>query len=81
MQSALIISADSDLVPAVRVAHEVNPRLFVSAAFPPKRYSNELKQLMKASFQIGSSKIRSSQLPDSFTAPNRTTFQRPTNWC
>ena len=79
MDSALIISADSDLAPAVRAAHQVKPSLFVTAAFPPMRFSNELKSLMSASFEIGYSKIRRSLLPEEFQSEGRT-YRRPQKW-
>ncbi|MFK3672110.1 NYN domain-containing protein [Leifsonia aquatica] len=79
MDSALIISADSDLAPAVKVAHVLKPNMFITAAFPPERYSNELKSLMPASFKIGRDKLRQAQLPATFTA-DRATFSRPDKW-
>lgn len=51
--AALVISADSDLAPGVRLARQLNPKLFVAAAFPPRWVSNELKALMPASFHVG----------------------------
>lgn len=64
--SMLIISADSDLVPAVKMAKQLKPSLFIAAAFPPARNSSELKKYMRASFPIGDAKIRGAQLPESF---------------
>lgn len=79
--SMLIVSADSDLAPAVKMAHKENPALFIAAAFPPERSSTELKNLMRASFQIGSSKIRSSQLPMTFTdGLTGKVYSRPEKW-
>lgn len=80
MSSALVLSADSDLTPAVRVARAVNPGLFVAAVFPPKRFSNELKQLMPGSFHLGLSKLSSSQLPDTFEYQG-VRYDRPAKWC
>lgn len=79
MDSALIISADSDLAPAVRAAKQFRPHMFIGAAFPPKRFSSELKQLMPASSQIGRDKIRQALLPESFTV-GATTYTRPPKW-
>ena len=79
MDAALLLSADSDLTPAVRAAKGINPSLFVAAAFPPKRYSAELKALMPASFQISPSKIRGSFLPENVKAAGRT-LSRPRKW-
>jgi len=79
MDTAIIVSADSDLAPAVRAAMKLHSPLFVTAAFPPQRSSLELKALMPASFPIGVNKIRQSQLPEQFSASGAT-FQRPTHW-
>ncbi|WP_218162049.1 NYN domain-containing protein [Mycobacterium malmoense] len=61
--AALIVSADSDLAPAVRVARMMNPNLFIAAVFPPRRLSSELQALMPASFHLGVQRIKRSQLP------------------
>ncbi|REF29928.1 NYN domain-containing protein [Calidifontibacter indicus] len=79
MDDALVISADSDLGPAIRTARELQPALFVAAAFPPKRFSAELKALMPASFHISHSKIRSSFLPPLVRGKTHS-FARPTKW-
>jgi uncharacterized LabA/DUF88 family protein len=79
MDSALVVSADSDLAPAVRTARVLKPQLFVAAAFPPRRFSSELKLLMPASFKIGEDRIRKAQLPPSFVAEG-VTYARPAKW-
>lgn len=79
MDAALLISADSDLAPAVRASKHVHPGLFIAAAFPPKRYSAELKAHMPASFSIGTSKLRAAQLPDEVLGVART-YRRPEKW-
>jgi hypothetical protein len=43
---ALIISADSDLCPAVRTARSLNPGRAMIAAFPPRRSSFEIRSLI-----------------------------------
>lgn len=80
MDSALLISADSDLTPAVRTARQVNPQLFIAAAFPPKRYSAELHKYMPSSFHIGHDRIRKSQLPDTVTDQAGGSWSRPRKW-
>ena len=79
MDTAILVSADSDLAPAVGAAIKLHPPLFITAAFPPNRRSNELKALMPSSFPIGRSKIVQSQLPATFTAGG-TSFKRPGHW-
>ena len=79
MDAALIISADSDLVPAVRAALKLHSGLFAAAAFPPKRFSMELKTLMPASFNIGRNKLNAAMLPDEVRGRARS-YVRPEKW-
>lgn len=79
--SALIVSGDSDLGPAVRMVKDVRPGYFMAAAFPPKRFSAELKSLMPASFHINENKVRGAQLPQTFQdGLTSKTFTRPEKW-
>jgi hypothetical protein len=85
MDIALIISADSDLCPAIRTARDVasgtGTRLGVIAAFPPGRNSNELRTLVPATFPIGQAHIRNSLLPNLVTdTSNGRKYQRPQKW-
>ena len=64
--SALIISGDSDMSPAIRMVQASCTDHFMTVAFPPSRLSYELERLMPASFVISETKLRQSQLPDSF---------------
>jgi hypothetical protein len=79
MDSALVVSADSDLVPAVRAAKAARPGLFIAAAFPPKRFSSELQALMPNSLHIGADKIKQSQLPDQLSIGDKS-WSRPAKW-
>lgn len=79
MDAALLISADSDLAPAVRAAKGLRPELFVAAAFPPPRFSAELKALMPGSFQINPPKVRKALLPE-VVSDGTNTFRRPDKW-
>ncbi len=78
--SLIVISADSDLVPAVKAARELNPKLFIAAAFPPRRFSAELMKLMPSSFHIGTSKLTQSQLPEVVVDPYGPKLRRPAKW-
>ena len=79
MDSALVVSADSDLSPAIRVAQLMKPDLFITAAFPPRRKSSELRQLMPRSFEIYESRIRASLLPE-VVSEGRRKIRRPAKW-
>lgn len=78
--AAMIISADSDLIPAMRAARDLKPDLFLVAAFPPKRNSDEVKRLLPASFHIGKAKVRDAQLPERVTDASGRVFERPAKW-
>lgn len=78
--AALIISADSDLIPAIRAAKGLHPNLFVVAAFPPKRNSDEVKRFLPASFHIGAAKVRAAQLLETVTDAGGRTYTRPAKW-
>jgi uncharacterized LabA/DUF88 family protein len=61
--TALIISADSDMTPAVRALKRLAPGVRVVAALPPNRNSAGLTAVCDAAFPIGIAKIRQAQLP------------------
>ncbi|MGH9115459.1 MAG: NYN domain-containing protein [Acidimicrobiales bacterium] len=78
--TALLVSADSDLCPAIRSVRRVRPGARVVAVFPPKRRSDELRQVADASFTLGHATIRRSLLPSSVRATSGQVFTRPRRW-
>lgn len=79
--SFLVISGDTDLIPAIKMAKFAHPELFVAAAFPPQRESTMIRQLLPASFPIHENKLRISQLEESFTdGLTGRSYQRPPGW-
>lgn len=79
MDTAMVLSGDGDVLPALRIAKEMNPELAVVVAFPPDRTSKELRQFATASFNLRESKLRQSQLPPTVTGTSRT-VNRPDHW-
>jgi hypothetical protein len=78
---ALLISADSDLCPAIRTARAVAPTLGMIAVFPPRRNSFEIKTLIPSAFQLAQVDIRNSLLPTIVTdRASGAMYQRPTKW-
>jgi len=78
--TAMIISADSDLVGPVQAVLERYPTKRVVVAFPPKRSSFNLRQVASAYFVIGQDKLRRSQLPQTVTRPDGYILHRPAAW-
>lgn len=77
--TALIVSADSDLCPAVRALRRLRPTKRVVAVSPPKRWSDDLRKSVHASFRLGDALIRQSQFPDP-VSDGLVKYYRPTTW-
>lgn len=77
--TALIVSADGDMAPAIRELRASRPGVRVVAALPPNRDSSGLRTHCDASFRIGAAKIRQAQLPETVVdGPHDIT--RPAYW-
>lgn len=79
VDSMMIISADSDLLPAVKIAKKLNPELVVVAAFPPNRHSDEMRRAL-STFTIGKAKIKAAQLPEIVEGESGVKHRRPAKW-
>lgn len=77
---ALLISADSDLCPAIRAIKRLRPEKRIIAAFPPRRNSDDLKRAVDGYLYIGHAAIRHSQLPPHVTTPAGIVLSRPKHW-
>jgi uncharacterized LabA/DUF88 family protein len=78
--TALLISADSDLCPAVRAVKRLRPEKRIIAAFPPRRNSDDLKRAVDGYLSIGHAAIRQAQLPPQVTTPGGIVLYRPKHW-
>jgi len=78
---ALIVSADSDLCPAIRTARSLGPRRGMIAAFPPRRSSFEIRSLIPGAFTIAAADLRNSLLPEAVSDPaTGRIYKRPGKW-
>lgn len=78
---ALLVSADSDLCAAIRMARTVNKERGMIAAFPPKRSSFEIRSLIPGAFTLAAADIRNSLLPDVVGDPTTgQAHRRPDKW-
>jgi uncharacterized LabA/DUF88 family protein len=78
--TALLVSGDADLVPAVETIRRLFPAKRIVAAFPPERVSQALRKEVHAHFVIGRLNLARSQLPESVARANGTTLTRPAKW-
>lgn len=78
--TALIISADSDLTTPVRQVLNRFPAKRIIVVQPPGRNSAELKKAATAAFTLSQTKIRQNQLPETVVTAENITLHRPTTW-
>ena len=78
--TALLISADSDLCPAVRETKSLFPGKRIIAAFPPNRHSAELRRVVDGFMFIGDDKVRRAQLPGKVVTEAGVVLRRPKHW-
>lgn len=77
--TALLISADSDLCPAIQAVKRIDLTKGVIVAFPPKRHAEALATTADVAFPIGTAKLRQAQLPP-VVASDGIKLHRPSYW-
>lgn len=77
---AYLVSADTDLVPPVAAVKRLFSHKRIVAAFPPGRFSPDLRDVVHAHFTIGRRMLANSQFPDQVTKPDGYILNRPPNW-
>jgi uncharacterized LabA/DUF88 family protein len=77
---SLLVSADADLTPAIRMARTMTSGKRFVAAFPPSRRSYALQHVSSAVTFLGHTNIRRAQLPDQIALPDGIVLERPDYW-
>ncbi|MBM3386404.1 MAG: NYN domain-containing protein [Betaproteobacteria bacterium] len=78
--TALLISADSDLTTPVKRLRGLFPNKRVISVFPPNRRSFDLEKASNAAFTLGEAKLRQSQLPATVSRADGYLLHRPAHW-
>jgi uncharacterized LabA/DUF88 family protein len=78
--TALLVSGDSDLCPAVRAARRLAPRGRFISVFPPLRRSDPLRVVSDGVYSLGRDKLRRAQLPDKVVTSGGIVLERPPHW-
>ena len=78
--TALLISADSDLVPTVNAIKRLFPEKQIITYFPPGRFSAQLKNVADQQFTIGRRTLAKSQFPDQVVKADGYVLKRPEQW-
>ena len=77
---ALLVSADSDLVPPTRMIRRLYPEKRIVVCFPPERTSVALRRAANASLDIRVSGLEASQFPETVIKPDGHVLRRPERW-
>jgi len=78
--TALLLSADSDLAPLIRAIKNTFSQKRVVVVFPPKRDSVELRNIAHACLRIGRANLARSLFPDNVRKADGFILQRPPTW-
>jgi uncharacterized LabA/DUF88 family protein len=78
--TALLVSADADLCPAIAACREMFPAKRIVVAFPPHRSSGALRRAAHAYLYIGRDKLVRSTLPAQVRRIDGYILRRPAGW-
>jgi uncharacterized LabA/DUF88 family protein len=76
----VLVSGDTDLLPAIRATRKLFPIARVSVCFPFRRTNVDLKQAVPQSFKVRKEQYAKHQLPDPVVLPNGRLIHKPTQW-
>jgi uncharacterized LabA/DUF88 family protein len=78
--TALLVSGDSDLCPAIRAARRLAPETRIIAVFPPRRVSDPLRAVTDGTYWLGRDKLHRAQLPQKIVIGDGIVVERPGYW-
>ncbi|WP_269538916.1 NYN domain-containing protein [Cerasicoccus fimbriatus] len=80
LDTAVLITGDSDLLPAVKMFREVCPSKTICFAFPYRRKSKELSKACPGSFSLSLKSYVKNQFPERVRLPSGKHIIMPTEW-
>jgi uncharacterized LabA/DUF88 family protein len=78
--TAVLLTGDTDLTPAVETCKRLFPTKGIRFAFPYRRHNRELKALLPDSFKIHSGSYVQHLFPDPVRLPDGTEIWKPASW-
>ncbi|MEV8239875.1 NYN domain-containing protein [Microbacterium testaceum] len=79
-ESFMLMTADTDIIPAVKMAWGANPDAHIFAHFPPHRGSDAIRRLMPASRRTTLARVQQCLLPAVVKSEDGAIFRRPEKW-
>jgi uncharacterized LabA/DUF88 family protein len=77
---AILVSGDSDLVPAITAIKERFPSKKIIVVFPPARHNMSVKQAAHASIQLGRNVLLRHQLEEEVVSVGGFVLKKPNQW-
>jgi len=78
--TAMLVTNDTDLVPAIRMLRSEHPQKKVGVLFPLDRWSSELQQVCHFVKRTNKGHLAQSQFPDPIILPSGRQFFKPPIW-
>jgi uncharacterized LabA/DUF88 family protein len=78
--TALLVTADSDLTCPVETVRRRFPQKRIVIAFPPNRFSDRLRGAANSTLHIGRGVVAASQFPEQVAKPDGFVLRRPSKW-
>lgn len=78
--TAVLVSGDTDLLPAMRTARRLFPHKKVGVAFPFNRHTAQMQQEADYSFHLRQKEVERAQFASTLTLPDGAVIQRPVAW-
>lgn len=80
VEAIVLVSGDTDLLPAIRTAQRLFPTVRICVCFPFRRHNADLKQAVVTSFKVRKEQYAKHQLPDPVLTPSGRTLHKPARW-
>lgn len=78
--TAVLVTGDTDLMPAIRTAFRLFPDKQIFCLFPYGRKNNELARLATGSFVVGANRYQACQFENPFVTPDGRELRKPASW-
>jgi hypothetical protein len=79
-ETIVVVSGDSDLIPAIRATRRNFPSVQIWMAFPAGKGGKQLRKATHGAFTFSSKQYAAHQLPDSILLPNARWVYKPSKW-
>ncbi len=76
----VLVSGDTDMLPAIKAAKRLSPSLVIGVAFPFMRHNAELRAVADFTFAIGQRDVQRAQFPPTVSLSDGGTVLKPTGW-